>query len=615
MRTALQAAASSDWPGALAVAPSGVGRDVIEWQRLRAGEGRLGEYEDFLARRADFPGLPLLREKGEDAVARSDSPDRVVAYFAGQPPRTGAGAVALVGALQRQGRMGEAEDAAMAAWTLLSLTPGEEAALLALAPQSLKLVHEARLDRLLWQGSKVESARMLDRVGADWQALARARMALRAQEDGVTALIAAVPEALKEDAGLAYERFVWRMRADLYDDAMALILERSDSAARLGDPAAWADRRAVLARWLMRQDRPRDAYRVASSHHLGTGPDYADLEFLSGFIALRKLGDAETARRHFGHLLGAVSTPISLARGHYWIGRAEEAAGRAEAAKAAFQQAARHQTAYYGLLAAERLGLSLDPALLSDTAPPDWQGAPFARSPVLQAGLLLLRAGDRTLAKRFILHLAEGLSPAELDQLADMALRLDEPHVAVLVAKAAAERGHIMPRAYFPAPAFVPDGLPVSRALALAISRRESEFDPAARSGADARGLMQVLPSTAKLMADRLGEPFEAGKLFSDPAFNVRMGAAYLAQMVEEFGPSIALVASGYNAGPGRPRRWITEFGDPRQPGTDIVDWVETIPFTETRTYVMRVVEGVVIYRARLKGTAGPVKISAELKG
>jgi soluble lytic murein transglycosylase len=161
----------------------------------------------------------------------------------------------------------------------------------------------------------------------------------------------------------------------------------------------------------------------------------------------------------------------------------------------------------------------------------------------------------------------------------------------------------------------VPEGLSVSRALALAIARRESEFDPAARSSADARGLMQVLPGTAKLMAERLGKPFDAGKLTTDPAYNVVLGAAYLAQMAEEFGPSIALIASGYNAGPGRPRRWMTEFGDPRSPDVDVVDWVETIPFAETRTYVMRVAEGVVIYRAKLKGEVGPVRITDELRG
>lgn len=616
MRTALGLAAKEDWDGALSVAPEGVGRDVIEWQRLRAGEGRLGEYEEFLQRRPDWPGLPLLREKGEEAVARSTDPARVIAWFEAGLPETGTGAIAYVKALQAAGRMADAETEAMRAWSSLPFSPDQETELISLAPEAVGFVHELRLDNLLWEGRRSEAERMLNRVPSDIQALALARLALQGNGKGVTGLIEAVPKKRAKDPGLAYDRFVWRMKKDLYDDAAALIVEQSKSAETLGRPEAWAERRAVLARYLMRTGKAKLAYRVAANHHLPADSGasaYADLEFLSGFIALRKLGDAATAEKHFKHLLAGVSTPISLARAHYWIGRAEEAAGKDPSAS--YKAAAKHQTAFYGLLAAERLGLALDAGLLSKPGVPDWQKAGFTQSSVLAAVKVLLKAGDRTLAKRFLLHLAEGQDETGLAQMADMALDWGEPHLAVLVAKQAAERGLILPHAYYPVPDFVPDGLKVSRALALSIARRESEFDPAARSAADARGLMQVLPGTAKHMADKLGKPFDAGKLLTDPAYNVTMGSAYLAEMVEKFGPSVALIASGYNAGPRRPERWMAEFGDPRRPDVDVVDWVETIPFAETRTYVMRVAEGVVIYRAKLKGAVGPVRITEELKG
>lgn len=616
MRTALELAADKDFDGALAVAPSGVGRDVIDWQRLRAGEGRLGDYEAFLQRRPDWPGLALLREKGEEAVARSTDPARVIAWFEAGPPKTGKGAIAYVRALLAAGRAADAETEAMRAWSSLPFSPEQEQEMIGLSPEGVGFVHEARLDNLLWDGRTKEAERMLPRVPEDLRALARARIALQTQGKGVTGLIEAVPKTRAGDPGLAYDRFVWRMKKDLYDEAAELILDRSKSAESLGRPQAWADRRALLARWLMRQGRAKEAYRVAANHHLPTDSGasaYADLEFLAGFIALRRLNDPATAETHFRHLLAGVSTPISLARAHYWIGRAEEAAGKD--GTGSYKAAAAHQTAFYGLLAAERLGLSLDAKLLARPATPDWREAKFTRSSVLAAAELLHKAGDRTLAKRFLLHLGESQDGTGLAQMADMALAWGDPHLALLAAKAAAERGLILPHAYYPIPAFVPDGLKVSRALALSIARRESEFDPAARSSADARGLMQVLPGTAKLMAGKLGKDFDAGKLISDPAYNVTMGAAYLAEMVAEFGPSIALIASGYNAGPGRPRRWIAEFGDPRRPEVDVVDWVETIPFAETRTYVMRVAEGVVIYRAKLKGAAGPVRITQELKG
>jgi soluble lytic murein transglycosylase len=617
LRAGLDRAAAGDWAGAVASAQGGgqVAADIIEWQRLRAGEGRLGEYEDFLARRADWPGMPLLKEKGEEAVARSTDPSRVVAYFGAGLPETAEGSLALIKALRALGRGEAAEAEAFRAWTELPFGAEEEAEILGLYGDALKVAHEVRLDRLLWQDRVAEAKRMLPRVGAGWQALAQARMALRADADGVNALIERVPASLQADPGLAYERFDWRLRRDRDDDAAELVIAQSQSAASLGDPAVWGDRRGALARALLRADKPKAAYRVASSHFLTEGSDYADLEFLSGFIALRKLGDAETALRHFRNLREGVATPISVSRAHYWAGRALLAAGDRTGGTAELQEAAQHHTAYYGLLAAEALGQSLDPSLLSQARPSDWRGAGFASSSVLEAAMLLSRAGDRTLSKRFFLHLAESLNGAELDQLADLALQMDEPHIAVVVAKQAAERGIILPRAYFPVPDFVPgEGIGVSRALALAIARRESEFDPAARSAADARGLMQVLPSTAKLVAPRVGLVYDAGRL-NDPAYNVRIGTGYLAELVEQFGPSVALIASGYNAGPGRPKRWMGMFGDPRDASVDVIDWVEMIPFTETRTYVMRVTESLVIYRAILRGSVGPVDVTGELRG
>jgi soluble lytic murein transglycosylase len=615
LRAAQDLARAGQWDAALRAAGSDLARDIIDWQRLRASEGLLGEYEAFVQRRPDWPGLPLLREKGEEAVARSDTPARVITWFNGTAPQTGEGAVALVRALRAEGRVAEAEQVAMTAWMNLSFTTAEEEALLSMAGDSLAAVHEARLDRLLWDGSRVEAGRMLPRVSAGWQALAKARMALRADTEGVNALIEAVPAALANDPGLANERFIWRMRRERYDDALPLILERSTSPAALGDPAAWAQRRVTLSRWLMRQGRPAEAYRVATSHYLTGGAAWADLEFLAGFLALRRMNDPARALDHFRALEAGVSTPISLSRAQYWQGRAQEALGQTEAAHDSYRRAALHQTAYYGLLAAEKLGQELDTALLSDARAPDWRQAAWTRSSVHEAALLLLRAGDMAQARRFWLHLAESLDATGLAQMGDMALALDQPNLAVLVGKAAAERGVILPRAYYPMTDMVPDGLAVSRAFAKAIARRESEFDPTARSQADARGLMQVLPGTAQMVAPKIGLPFEAARLTRDPAYNVKIGSQYLADLVAEFGPSIALVASGYNAGPGRPRRWITEFGDPRLPEVDVVDWVESIPFSETRTYVMRVVEGVVIYRAKLRGSTGPVRVTAELKG
>lgn len=612
---ALALGKKGDWDAALAASPQGVARDVIQWQRLRAGVGLLGEYEDFLKRRSDWPGLPYLKTKGEAAVARSTTPERVIAYFGSDSPNTAEGVVALVAALQAKGDAARAEEVAMAGWSSIAFPEDLAQRLRDLAPNALELVDDHRADRLLWEGRWKEVQSLLPLLSPEMRALAQARIALQSGTDGVNAMIAAVPKALANDSGLAHDRFAWRMKRDRYDDSLDLILERSGSSSSLGNPQVWADRRALLVRKLIREGKGKEAYRLASSHQLTQGSDYADLEFLAGFSALRLLKQPEVALKHFQHLEGGVSTPISTSRALYWQGRAHEAAGDKAAARQDYERAAVHQTAYYGLLASERIGKVLDKALLKGGGGGDWQSAAWTKSSVHEAAKALLASGDLTLAKRFWLHLGESLDAKGMAQLGRMALDIGEPHVAVLVGKAAAERGLILTDAYFPVPDIVPDGLSVSRAFALAISRRESEFDPAARSHADARGLMQLLPGTAKMMAKKIGKDFDAGKLLTDPAYNASLGTAYLAQLVEEFGPSIALVASGYNAGPGRPRRWIDELGDPRRPDVDIVDWVEAIPFTETRTYVMRVVEGVVIYRAKLKGVAGDIHISQELKG
>ncbi|MBI1170344.1 transglycosylase SLT domain-containing protein [bacterium] len=618
LQAAQRLADQQDWEGAgaAAMAAGPVGADVIEWERLRAGQGLLGDYETFLARRPDWPGLSYLKAQGEVAVARSQDPDRVLAYFGSDKPQSASGALALIAALEAKGRHADAVAEATRAWTELPFSAEEQTRILAGYARDLKVADEVRLDRILWQGGRADEAqRMLPLVSKGWATLATARLALRANKPGVTALIAAVPASLRDDPGLAFERFLFRMRQNNYADAATLIIERSSSAKKLGDPAEWADKRASLARYIMRTGDPRIAYKVASTHQLRDPKDYADLEFLSGFIALRKLNDPARAMQHFSRLMGA-TTPISQARALYWMGRAQEAAGDKAKAQTSYAQAAQLHTTYYGLLAAEKLGQSFDATLVSNAPPAgDWKTARFARSSVLEAALRLADAGNEQLSARFLLHLGESLSDQELGTLAAMALQMKQYRSAVLIAKVLAEHGIIVSGAYFPMPDMVPDNLAVSRALALSIARRESEFDPEARSSAGALGLMQLLPATAAKVAKDQGLTYSASRLASDPVYNATLGAAYLKEMVDKFGPAVALIASGYNAGPGRPQQWIAAFGDPRLASVDPVDWVETIPFNETRTYVMRVAEGVVVYRAKLRGSPGPVNITSELTG
>ena len=582
--------------------------DIVEWRYLRAGLGSFPAYRAFLARNPGWPGLDELRADGEAAIPATAPPEQVIAYFDGAAPATGRGALALVRAFNQAGRGAEAGAAARRAWLTLPLSPASEGALRSQYPRVLGALDEARLDAMLWAGHAGAARRMLARVGSGWRALAAARLALRADRHGVDALIAAVPAPLAGDPGLAYERFRWRLRRGRWDEATALLLARSDSAASLGRPAAWAGWRRSLARRALREGDAERAMRLAAAHHLGGdgGWPLADLTWIEGHGALAA-GDPARALDRFRRFAALVETPISRARAGYWQGRALTALGRNGEARAAFARAGGEQTTFYGLLGAAEAGLAMEATLAGGERYPDWHEMPVAGSSALRAGLLFIRAGEAGLAGWVFDTLARQTDAKGRAALAGLALSLDQPHVALKVAKVAARRGEILPGALFPLPDAVRQGA-VAPALALAIARQETEFNAAAISPAGARGLMQLMPATAREVAAGLGVALTPGALTDDPALNLRLGSAYLTRLSARFGGHPALVAAAYNAGPTRVQGWLGEIGDPRAPGADPVAWIEAIPFRETRNYVMRVLEARLVYRARLSGA--PVEVS-----
>ncbi|ARE39460.1 Soluble lytic murein transglycosylase precursor [Rhodovulum sp. P5] len=588
--------------------------DIVTWRQLRAGQGDFEDYLDFLTRNPDWPGLDRIRAEGEGKIVAGTDPDTVLAYFGEDRPRTGTGALRLVQSYAAKGQMGDAQAMAVLAWRTLALSEDAQLALLARFKRQLAPHHEARIDAMLWEGHFLSARRMLPLVPEGWTDLAAARIALRERAPGVDARIEAVPDALRNDPGLAYERFLWRARKGRTDDAIALMEERSLSPETLGRPALWAGWRRSFARKLMREGEMDRAYRLASRHFLTEGSDYADLEWLSGFIALRFRDDPATALDHFRRFAAAVETPISLGRAGYWEGRALEALGRTAEAQAAYAKGGAHQSSFYGLLAAEKAGLAMDPALSGRETYPDWRDAPFANGSVLRAAMLFHEAGERNLMEWFMTHLAETADETGQRQLAGLALRLGEPHVALKIAKVAARDGNVMMGAYFPVTDLAQAAHPVPTELVMSIARRESEFDPAVVSGAGALGLMQLMPRTAQAMATRLDVAYVSADLTRDAGYNARLGAEYLARLVEEFGPNPVLVAAAYNAGPSRAHRWVGDRGDPRSAGVDVIDWIEMIPFRETRNYVMRVTEALPVYRARLTGQAEALHLSQELK-
>ncbi len=616
MAGAFAAAEKGDWATAAALgARAGAGGpELVEWLRLRAGAGTPAEVLTFLKAHPDWPGLRLLRRRAEAGFVQANDA-QVLAFFA-TAPQTGTGALRHAQALTRAGKGDAAKAALIAAWRTLDLSDAEQSAFVADHAALLAPHHTERLENAMWAGRSGDVRAMLPLVPAGWQALARAWTALEnGTDDGVNALIAAVPKPLADHAVLAQARFDWRVRKDRDAEAITLILERSGSAAALGRPEEWAARRLTLAHAEMRAGNHSRAYALAARHHLKDGSRLAELEWLAGYVALRWQNDPARALTHFARLRDAVASPISLGRAQYWLGRAHEATGNTAAARAAYAEGAKHQTSFYGLLAAERGGIAFDASLAGKERFADWREARFRQGLVYKAALLAYNAGNLGLAETFLTHLAEGQDRKGLGQLGEVAEALDDPHLAVMIGKEAAGRGITLARPYYPLHPMAAQTLPVPKELALSIARRESEFDPVVVSGAGAEGLMQVMPRTAAEVAGQLGITHTPRRMITDPSYNARIGSAYLARLIARYDGNAVLVAAAYNAGPSRPDRWMQEMGDPRAADVDVVDWIEAIPFAETRNYVMRVTESLPVYRARLGLKPHPVPFSVELKG
>lgn len=611
-----EAMEAQDWDSAYRLAePMGeVQHTLVTWTRLREGAGSLSEYTQFLAAYGDWPGLDLLRREGERAIVVGARPEDVLQFFGDETPTTGEGAVALAAAMGAVGRAQDAREMLGQVWREVGLDEDGYGAMIAAYPDVLAPHHAARADAMLWRWRTTDVEQMLDVLPPEQRALAEARIALLGGSSGP-----AVVGDLADHPGLANAQFNRLSQRGDYSAAIGLIMARTGSAEALGEPFRWASWRASLARWLMRQGRGAEAYALAAQHQLsGEGREagfYADLEWIAGYVSLRDLGDAAQALRHFEAMAAEVDSPISVSRAAYWRGRALDVLGREAEATAAYLEAAQHQTAFYGLVASDHLGLSMDPVIAGREAFADWREAAFVRGDLAVAAVTLLDAGARGRAVLFVAALAQSLEREELGQLGDMLMARDEPWLTVLVGKTAVARGIVIPAHYFPVHDLAQMDLPVEASLALSIARRESEFNFTVGSPVGALGLMQLMPATAEEVAGQMGLSYSRGRLTADWRYNAQLGSQYLADLTEMFGDSPVMIAAGYNAGPSRPRTWMAERGDPRRGNVDVIDWIEAIPFTETRNYVMRVTESIPVYEARLSGQVGPVRFMDLLLG
>ena len=580
---------------------SAEGRALLEWTAIRSGTATgFARLDAFLKAHPDYPGASFVQRRAEAALISERRPaTQIRSILEARAPITAAGQVALALALKETGRASEATALARRLWRQEALGVALERRVFAAFETVLTSDdHRLRTERQIFRGDGTAALRNAARVSADYVVLAKARLAsAKARGTIAPALIAAVPAALQKDISFAFLQAQQARRDDRALDAAKLMVGISRDPEQLGDGDGWWTERRAIARRLLDQGNSGEAYDVASQHGAEDNAERIDAEWHAGFIALRFRNDPATALTHFRKAGAIAESPISTARAAYWEGRAAEALGQEEPAEAAFRRAAEHPVVYYGQLARAHIGLA---GLPLRQAP----SVCLADTPGHVAIQTLYRIGESQLASQMLIEFGRQLnSTSSLEAIAAIAQKQGDTRTMLAIGKAALQRGFPLDRAAFPTEG-VPDfdviGDPMERAIVHAIARQESAFDPRAVSSAGARGLMQMMPATAKETARRAELPFDLLRLGSDPSYAARMGAAHLNGLLSEWRGSYILTFAAYNAGSGNVRRWIAAYGDPRKPEVDAVDWVERIPFYETRNYVQRVMENLQVYRELL---------------
>ena len=601
-RSTLVFASYGEWDKALSVqgrASDPVLEALLQWIRLRddAQPASFAEIERFVRDHPGWPDEASLVARAEDGMGRDISLIRRLEWFSKHPPRSTAGRLAHLDAVAKTGDDTAIQAKARETWRRVQLGDRDEAAFLAKYGKYLRQVdHIERLDDMLWRGHSGAARQAMTHVPDGWKKLADARLRLRFQQAGVDAAINRVPADLQNDPGLHYERLRWRRKSGMEIGARELMF---DAPASDEFAALWWRERAWHIREALDRGNLKDAYQLAASHNQKSGASFADAEWLAGWIALRFLNKPSDALAHFTKLHGNVSTPISSGRAAYWAGRAAEAVGDPNAAREWYARGAAFQTTFYGQLAAARIGAQR--ISLPDPAAPDAAArAAFNADDEVKATRALLRLGLDNTAKLFLRHMA--VTSEDVDRsalIAEMAVDAGELGTAVFTARRAATGRMILPALGYPVLSPTPTQGP-EPAFVHAIIRQESSFETTAVSRVGARGLMQLMPATAEMTAKSIGESYDLGSLIARPDYNVRLGSTYLKQMVNRFDGHYIKAIAAYNAGPGRVAAWVRDHGDPSDPHVDVVDWIERIPFSETRNYVQRVLEALHVYRDRL---------------
>jgi len=586
---------------------------IAQWKSLQQSDSLAFEsYANFMLAHPGWPSQMVLRRDAEKALDRPGwSPSVAVAYFRRFPPLSNPGKVRFAQALLATGARDEANAAAHAAWVAGVLSPSDESAILTSFPGALSPAdHDQRMDMLLWQGSLQTAQRQIALVSPAKQQYFQARLAFRTNAPNAQQLSDATALTYAADPGYLADRATWLRNSSNPVAARQLLANRRPLASVPASPEDWFEVLLTNAREAANDGQYQTAYDIArqvddaypigtdvSARPYGERDDYTSLVWLAGQTALNKLARPGDAVAMFDRYGRGSQTPTTQSKGLYWAGRAAQAAGRVQEADAYYIRAADFHDLFYGQLAMERLGRPLTPPgdPVRRAVDPGERTA-FYGSEVVRAAQYLGTAGDWQDQTAFVRQIAiDAKDDADHTLAAELSRTLGRPDLGVMIGRSALQNGLTdytnigFPRVAIPASA------DDSWTIVHAIARQESQFDRAAISRSGARGLMQLMPGTARDQAKKLGLSYDTGALVSDTDYNIALGSHYFQHIFQLYG-SYPLAIAAYNAGPGNVNKWLVANGDPRQGTVDMVDWIEAIPFSETKNYVQRVLENAVVY-------------------
>ncbi|MEY9539630.1 soluble lytic murein transglycosylase [Bradyrhizobium diazoefficiens] len=606
---------AGDATNAAATISDPVARKLAEWIILRSEDNgaTVERYRAFLSANPSWPSQTFLRRRLEAAMWDDRRDDSVAwSWFENESPVSAKGRFTLAKAMLARGDRANAERLVREAWRSDPMSEDTENNALdqfgaLLTPGDQK----ARMDTLLYGSENEAALRAAKRLGAGYVALAKARIASVKKAPNARALLEAVPRELHNDPGFLFSKIQLLRREEKFAEAAQLMLSAPKDPNRLYNLDEWWIERRLLARKMIDTEEFRSAYLIARDAALPSRDIYkTEQEFTAGWIALRFLNDPATATQHFARIgVGSVN-PTTLARAGYWQGRAAEAAGRQQEARNAYARAAEQSTSYYGQLARAKLGL---PQIELNSQP---RGRGAERLEIVRAAQLLYELDEREMAVPMLADMGENGDPEALTGLGELTQRYSDARGMLQVGKAALNRGLPFDFYAYPVngiPQFTPIGPEVERSIVYAIARQESAFNPSVVSPAQAYGLMQVTPDAARYVCKRHGATYDLGRLKNDSAYNATLGSAELGGLLEDYRGSYIMTFAAYNAGRGSVKKWVDRYGDPRDPKVDAVDWVELIPFSETRNYVQRIMENLQVYRARFGGGTR-LQIEADLR-